>query len=232
MLKLLVGLALLPSAVLMLGAAGGSLGTLIFREPQSSFPFLSGFASIALAWFCGRFFLVDERGPVSWFGSLARGLFVFGHEATHALAAWFVGAKVFAFKVGENGGHVDLSHSSAFIALAPYCLPLYSMLVLVGYRVLLWFKPGFQGYILFMVLIGLTLSFHIINTGECLWQRRQPDLRAAGGAVFSLACIAIANGLVLLLLLKALFPRVVPLLDCLEAVIGRTWHFWKWGWQW
>ena len=42
----------------------------------------------------------------------------------------------------------------------------------------------------------------------------------------------IANGLVLLLLLKALFPRVVPLLDCLEAVIGRTWHFWKWGWQW
>lgn len=228
MLKLLVGLALLPSAAFILGAAGGSLGALVFRQPQSSFPFLAGFGFTLLAWFSGRFLLVAEGGPWNWFGRAARGFYVFGHEATHVLAAWSVGGKVFGFRVGQEGGHVDLSHSSAFIALAPYCLPVYTMLVLVGYRLLLWLRPDFSGHVVvFLILMGFTLSFHLINTFDSLWRQRQPDLKAAGGAIFSLACIAIANGLVLLVLLKMLFPRGVSLIDSLSLAGGRSLHFWS-----
>jgi hypothetical protein len=63
-------------------------------------------------------------------------------------------------------------------------------------------------------------------TAECLWQRRQPDLAAAGGLVFSLAVIAICNGLVVMALAKALFPRAVAVAGPLRQVLDRSAGFW------
>ncbi len=173
--------------------------------------------------------LVGEGGPAAAGAALVRRAYVFGHELTHALAAWAVGAQVHGFHVGEDGGHVDLSRSNAFIALAPYCVPIYTLLVIAGYRVLVWLRPGAGSPGLFLGLLGLTLAFHVLLTFESLVDQRQPDLTAAGGVVFSLALIALSNGLLVLLLLKLLFPRAVALSEPLWLVMTSSAAFWSWA---
>lgn len=230
MLRLLVGLALMPSSALTLLAAAQAMALLAARAP-SAFPFLAGLLLAVAAWLFGRYCAVSDAGPVGWIGAAARRIYVFGHELTHALAAWSVGGKVLGFKVGDSGGHVDLSHSNAFIALAPYCVPIYTLLLIFGYRLLLWLRPGSGNDFIFPILVGLTLAFHGIKTFEVLFDRRQPDLAQAGGLVFSLSWIALANGLLVLILLKALFPGAVALSDDLRLIGERTEGFWGWLWH-
>lgn len=223
MLRLLIGLALLPTAGLLLFGAAEAVGGLARRA--SAFPFLAGLGLAAALWLFGRYCVLG--GPAAWLGALVRRLYVFGHELTHALAAWSVGAKVLDFKVGKDGGHVDLSHSNAFIALAPYCVPIYTLAVVLGYRVLLWSRPGVGGRDVFLFAMGLTLGFHVVKTVETIWDRAQPDLAAAGGALFSLSWIALANGLLALALVKVLFPGAVNISASLRLAGARSAVFWK-----
>jgi hypothetical protein len=220
----------MPSSALTLLAAARAMALLAAHAP-SAFPFLAGLLLAAAAWLFGRYCAVSEAGPVGWLGAFTRRLYIFGHELTHALAAWSVGGKVLGFKIGESGGHVDLSHSNAFIALSPYCVPIYTLLLIFGYRLLLWLRPALGNAGLFAVLVGLTLAFHGLKTFEVLFDRRQPDLAQAGGVVFSLSWIAFANGLVVLILLKALFPGSVALAEDLRLVGERTAGFWGWLWH-
>lgn len=230
MVKLVLGLVVMPTAALTLFSAAKSLGLVVTRA-SSSGPFVAGFSLAAALWALGR---CAAEGSTS-FGlsaveGLSRRLYIFGHELTHALAAWACGHRVLGFKVGESGGHVDLSQSNAFVALAPYCLPVYTVLVVAGYRALLFAFPEAGGQSAFLALIGVTLAFHALKTFEVLWDRRQPDLAAAGGAVFSLSFIGLANGLALIALLKVLFPRAVPLGGELRGVAAHTERFWRASW--
>ncbi len=228
MIRLLIGLVLLPTAGLTLAAAGRGLGVVAVRSP-ASLPFLAGCCLTAAAWLLGRF-AAQPGSVLAGLETVLRKLYVFGHELTHALAAWAFGGKVLAFHVGESGGHVDLSQTNAFVALAPYCVPLFALAVIAAYRLILWLRPAAGGQSAFLALMGVTLSFHAVKTCEVLWDRRQPDLAAAGGSVFSISWIALANGLVLLALLKALFPREVPIGGELRDVAILTEGFWRWTW--
>ena len=229
MIRLLIGLALLPTSALTLWSSARARGAVAARA-SSAAPFTAGFALPPLLWVlrsCGAF----GEGEFSRRGAaLSRLAYVFGHELTHAAAAWGFGARVTGLKVAEDGGHVDLSRTNAVIALAPYCAPVYTMLVVLGYRLLLWLKPGAGGRAVFLALMGATLSFHLLKTSESIWNARQPDLAAAGGLVFSLAWIVLCNGLVLLLLLKGLFPAAVPLSGCLREAASGSLAFWAWAW--
>jgi hypothetical protein len=226
MARLLIGAALLPSSVLAVWAAALAVSGLA-TQSKAAWPFLLGMGGTAALWFLMRYAVEHPDGPLGWASAAARRLYVFGHEMTHALAAWSVGAKVLGMSVRDDGGHVDLSHSNAFIALAPYCVPLYTLLVVAGYRLLLYFKPGAGGRALFLLLVGLTIAFHLIKTFETIWDREQPDLPAAGGVVFSLSLILLANALCVLLLVKALFPAAVDLGGSLREVALRTRGFWR-----
>lgn len=228
MLRLLIGLALMPSSALVLAAA---LRALVMLSPSlSTLPFFVGFVLSLLFWLWGRHGAGDSWAW-SRLGSAARRAYVFGHELTHALAAWSVGAKVLGFKAGDSGGHVDLSRSNAFIALAPYCAPIYAVPVVLGYRLWLAARPAGGGEGIFLGLMGLVLAFHMTQTFDCLWDNRQPDLSAAGGAVFSLSAIAFANGLVVLGLLKALFPGAVAFSASLRWAARWSWDFWAWTYR-
>jgi hypothetical protein len=198
---------------------------------QSAFPFLAGLLIATALWLFGRYCVVDETGPASWAGALSRRFYVFGHELTHALAAWSVGGKVHGFKVGDAGGPVDLSHSNAFIALAPYCFPIYTLGVILIYRGLVYWKPSASNPMLFLLFVGLTLAFHGLKTFEVLWDGKQPDLQQAGGVIFSIAWIGLANGAVVLLLMKGLFPGSVALGAESRLVWERTLLFWSRVWQ-
>src|ERR1019366_7011458 len=107
MIRLLVGLALMPSSALTLLAAGRALALLASRS-SAAFPFLAGLLLAMASWLFLRYCAISDAGPVGWAGALSRRAYIFGHELTHALAAWSVGGSVLGFKVGETGGHVDL----------------------------------------------------------------------------------------------------------------------------
>ncbi len=223
LLKLLFGFTLAPTAVVTLVVAAETMG--VAMHSSASIPFAGGIAAVVLL----RLFS-DFRS--SWLGDALRACYVLGHELTHALAAWMSGESVHSFKVGAGGGHVEVSRSSTFIALAPYCVPVYSLFAIAGYRALIYWRPEYSRDWLFPLLMGLTLSFHLIYTFDCLWGRKQSDLAAAGGTVFSLAVIALFNGLVILVVLKALFPGTVSLGMEFKRVQNLSADFWKGAWVW
>lgn len=192
-------------------------------------PFVAGIGLVGAAWLIGRY-VAHPAGPGGWAMRAARWFYVLGHELTHALAAWSTGGKVFGIKVASDGGHADVSESGAFVALAPYCLPFHALLVVAGYRALLWFRPGLQVEALFLMLIGGALAFHALMTFEALADAKQPDLDVAGGVVFSLALIACVNGVVVLALLKVLFPESVVFAGSVRAAGSTAWWFWAKAW--
>ncbi|MDD5303479.1 MAG: hypothetical protein PHS14_10250 [Elusimicrobia bacterium] len=231
MARLLVGILLLPLSGSLLWAAAKTLAGVAVHSSTAA-PFAAGLVLAFCAWAMHRWLIQGPAGPVAWAARGARWSYVLGHELTHAMAAWATGGSVYAIAVGEKEGHVDLSHSSAFVALAPYCVPFYAFAVALGYRLLLWVRPDAGGEALFLFLLGGSLAAHLLFTWDSLTQTRQPDLDAAGGVLFSLALIAIANALMIMLLLKGLFPESVPLLANLREAGGLTKRFWSLAWLW
>ena len=231
MLRLLIGVLLLPLSGTLLWASAKTLAGVAVHSSTAA-PFGAGLGIAFALWAIHRWLIIDPIGPAGWAARGARWSHVLGHELTHAMAAWATGGSVYAIKVGEKEGHVDLSHSNVFVALAPYCVPFYALAVAVGYRLLLWANPGAGGEALFLFLLGGALGAHLLFTWDSLTQTRQPDLDAAGGVLFSVALIAIANSLVIMLLLKGLFPESVPLVFNLREACGRVKRFWGFAWLW
>ena len=157
-------------------------------------PFLSGAAGYALVH-------AVFRRPMT--------LYVFGHELTHALAACCSGYKVQSLDVSGKGGEVRLSDSNIVVALAPYCVPIYTAGVLALHALVRHYAPSVGTPIWVGVGLGFTLAFHAALTFHALAQN-QPDLRQAG-VFFSLVVIALTNAVVLILVIKALFPSQVAL---------------------
>lgn len=160
-------------------------------------------------------------------------VYVFGHELTHAAAALLSGYKVKSLFVSEKGGEVQLSNSNVAVALAPYCWPLYTTIVLLAHGLIQHYAdlatpPVWVGF-----GVGLTLAFHVALTLHALRQD-QPDL-LHGGRFFSWIAIGFCNGLFLVAVMKSLFPNSVGLgaflttwladVRLMAAIVGQ-WFFW------
>lgn len=103
--------------------------------------------------------------------------YVFGHELTHAAAAWLSGGQVKGLP--------------RFIALAPYMIPVYSILVALAYGIagLFWDVRPFLSWFLFG--LGASLALHLVFTVEALKQK-QTNLEVLG-PVLSVGLIYWAN---------------------------------------
>lgn len=203
----------------MAAAAASSLAALLKRPGDSRY-FLIG---------CAAYPVLHVATTGLGFDGPRRFLYVVGHELTHAAAAWMSGYNVNGFSVGAEGGHVDVSRSNWFIALAPYVVPLYALAVVLGYRLWLWYasvSASGLAHEVFLLALGAALSFHWLFTAGALWSVKQPDLDLAGGTIFSLVLICLGNGVVLLLALKCLFPRVVSLAAAARLAHEFTAGFW------
>lgn len=83
----------------------------------------------------------------------------FSHELTHIVVALLFGRKVTSFHAEEKTGVVYTTDSKSYdhlpISMAPYCLPIFTYLLL-SVRCLL----DFHGLWVYDILIGITLCFH------------------------------------------------------------------------
>jgi hypothetical protein len=118
-------------------------------------------------------------------------LYVLGHELTHAIFVYLCFGWVSSIRIGLDGGHVVTNKSNFLIALSPYFVPFWSVMVLLTATIVNLFVqfPG-QDQTLFF-LMGTSWSFHLLWT---LWiiPRDQPDLKE-NGTFLSLAIIYLAN---------------------------------------
>lgn len=128
----------------------------------------------------------------------------FSHELTHIIVAMLFFRKVHSFNAGLHGGVVETSGKNTRgivpMSLAPYCLPIFSYLLLL-------FRPliDFEGRWIFDVLIGMTLCFHFFcfrkQTGSFQTDINQFPLS------FSYFYIAVAHLMNFCIIWVVFFPR-------------------------
>ncbi len=154
-------------------------------------------------------------------------LYVFMHEMTHAVAAILCGVRIKDVRVGQASGYVKMSRTNTFIALAPYFVPGYVVLLAMLYLLLSFFMDLIPYRHVMLFLVGFFMTFHFIQTFHTLWEADQPDLQLAGGKFFSCVSIVLANMLVLAGVLKILFPQDVLLGEAVQEVASQV----RTGWQ-
>ena len=159
-------------------------------------------------------------------------LYVLGHELTHAVFVVVFRGKVTEFHVSTAGGYITTDKTNLIIALSPYFVPFWAVVVAVVYGVLrmaVELKPGWD--LAFYAVMGVTWTFHMVWT---LWMipRDQPDLKE-NGTFLSLVVIYMANLLVLVALLCV--AEEAPLRNTQEFAMewlryAATWGdlFWRW----
>ncbi len=207
MLRWLTALMLLPlcviatRALLNVGAASGAKQT-FWRDLLISEHFF--YFGIGCVLMMGWFFTgVLER--------LFLYFYVLGHELTHAVFVYACGGKVGGIHVTADGGYVMTNKSNALIALSPYFVPFWSVVILgISTMIGLFYEIPHHDHALYF-LVGFSWSFHLLWT---LWMipRDQPDLKE-NGVFFSLVVIYLANVVVISILL------------CL-ALDDLSWHHW------
>ena len=147
--------------------------------------------------FCLFFFLRTLiRKNLTWFET-------FSHELTHIVVALLLFRKVHSFHAEEGSGVVYTSGQSnnmiVPMALAPYCLPIYTFLLL-SVRCLM----NFHGMWIYDIIIGVSLSFHvncfIHQTGKYQTDINQYPL------LFSYLFINVARLINVCIIVVAFFP--------------------------
>ncbi|MDD5208392.1 MAG: hypothetical protein PHV36_03330 [Elusimicrobiales bacterium] len=191
-IKPLIGIALAPAALAAAWATASILA-----------PALGKF-SVTLPLLCGALACL-----LFHWGGRGKGLYVTAHELTHALAAVFSGVRVRKISVKKHSGYVLLDSTNAFISLAPYVIPLYTLAVAAAYWLAgrFWNAAPLRPW--FLAAAGFTLAFHLLHTADILSGPVQSDLKKAGGPVFSIPLLLLLNCLGLAAALKMLFPGLL-----------------------
>jgi hypothetical protein len=149
-------------------------------------------------------------------------LYVFGHEATHALAVVLSGGKVSGFKVSGGGGHVVSDKISVWIALSPYIVPFYPLTVGAAWFAARWVWPAplTVWESAFVVVWGMAWAFHLCFTVSLL-KTDQPDF-ASQGWFFSIVVILSGN---LLIVSVLLWLWLEP--GAWRDGLSGLWHCWR-----
>lgn len=204
---------------------------LIAREHILETEELRFFVLGLVAWLA-MYFVARVR-PVRWY--------VFGHELSHALVAWCLGAKIYKFEFNAQGGYVETNKTNTFISLAPYFVPIYAVVVMMVFGVLALFlelntvhsvsafgySVPFKLTRLFYIALGATWGFHITYTILTL-RSEQSDL-TRNNEYFSMMLIFLVNAGLLLLMLISASPHpelgLAQTLYCWSGMASRV-FFW------
>jgi len=134
------------------------------------------------------------------------GIYVIGHELTHAIFIWLHGGKVGKMHFTHSGGYVLTNKTNTLISLSPYFVPFYTIIsvALLALTHMAIEIPWFHRVLFF--LVGLTWAFHITFTISMI-HREQSDLKD-NGILFSVVLIYLVNLLLVTLLLILASPGI------------------------
>jgi hypothetical protein len=196
LLKLLLGILLLPACAALTMTAWRLGGQVSFAPHPLADPALWAFAGGYALWLAVFVFLPKPMRT-----------YVLGHELTHAIWALMMGARVGGLKVKKTGGQVRTSKVNWFIALAPYFFPFYAMLFIGLFFIAhaIWNLSAYLWVLFFFV--GLGWSFHVTFTLMMLLTVKQPDIESQG-VLFSVVVIYCMNLLTMALTVAALSRSV------------------------
>jgi hypothetical protein len=157
---------------------------------QTWYERFNGFEGQALgAWFLGGAGVFAFAAVLLWRPVV---LYVLAHELTHALAALACLSPVSRFRAGASGGEVTVQHPNTLIRLAPYCVPLYALLIGGAWIAAeTWWRPLDQYRPVLAAALGFALAFHLGFTGWSL-RHNQPDVKP-DGYIFSVVMVFLAN---------------------------------------
>ena len=207
-----VGVLLIPCGIALTRTVMASIGaSAALSLTGGAWPFLMVAAGVAAAAF------------VFWALPAPVRLYVLAHELTHALWGALLGARISGLRVSASGGHVKLSQSNWLIALAPYCFPLYTFIVILAYYILLIFFDLRPYALAWLGFVGFTLGFHFVFTIYALAQDQQ-DVRDYG-RVFSFGMIYFVNMLGVCLVLLMAAPLTLP--DLIRQLAGDQAVVWS-----
>ena len=209
--KLLIAVLLIPTAFFGVAEVLGSFWE-VLKNFQTAVELLAGVALYSVIHFCGYHF---DR------------MYVFGHETTHAAAGMLFGFRVHSMQVGKDSGYVKMNDTNAAVVLAPYIIPFYAVLTGLIYAAAAILTDVTSYRPLFVFLVGFFMAFHFIQTCKTLWETQQPDLKLAGGNIFSVVIIILSNAVVLAFVLKCLFPDKVLLVQLVRGTAVSTYNVWK-----
>jgi len=150
--------------------------------------------------------------------------YILAHELTHALWGLLMGASIAKISVKEDRGSVMLSKTNFLITLAPYFFPLYTVLLIGLYYLLMLFYPVERFHLFWLGLVGLTWGFHVTFTISALLQC-QSDIRDQG-RLFSYAVIYLANVLGICLWVVMVSDATAAEAAALGTDAGRV--VWQW----
>ena len=184
---------------------------LIIINIKVSLPFVAGFIGYIIADF------PNHRLHKSY---------VAAHELTHAIAAKLSGFKINKISITGTGGHVLTNGKNKFTALAPYLIPLYALLTMILFSLILlkWNFPALK--IIATAVFGFCMALHLINTFRSIYQEKQTDLRQGGGVIFSAILIILVNSVIIVLSFEFLYPESIKILDIVKSVVFKTFDFW------
>lgn len=226
-----IGILLLPFAV---GFSITFYGELI-KTPHIEWTLISLLIGVIIYIFLHVFY--SKPNPVQSqrlqpFRLGLNGVYIFGHEFTHAAAALLFGGRVKSFKVSSQSGSVMTTKTNIFIELAPYFIPVYTLLLMIFVPVIKY-HARFAGIInIYLVIIGMSIGMHLVMTAETL-KIKQPDITRSG-YVLALILIYTANIAVIFVIfsfllksvsLKALFTEAF---SRSWAIYVRLWHRFVW----
>ena len=92
--------------------------------------------------------------------------YVLGHEFVHTIFIWIFGGKIISVKVRKQSGSVTSTKKNIFIDLAPYLVPIYTLLVLGLYFAWSSFFEQVPPAKHFIFFVGFSFSFHDHRQGE------------------------------------------------------------------
>ncbi len=150
--------------------------------------------------------------------------YILEHELSHLLFAFLSGIEVKKFSIKDSEGYVKTERINIIIALAPYSLPLYTLFIIIIYRILVVFYRSNILASIFYFIIGITISFHIIATIHYL-QLDQPDLKRYG--YFSSLVFILTWSLFILSLIFALLFERVELIRYLRISLFQCINFYR-----
>jgi hypothetical protein len=154
----------------------------------------------------------------SFFGAPVKS-YILEHELSHVVFALLSGVRVRSISMKSSNSYVRTDRINIIIALAPYSLPLYTVILVAMYRLLCMLTKSAVIAAVFYILFGITLSFHFVATIHYV-QLEQPDLKRYG-YFSSLVFIATWSYLIITLIFRLIFTEI-QLASFLEKSLRET----------